>query len=356
MTQNVGQTWHVVTHLLTGGSRYDVRTPNTTASVRGTAFQIEVAEEQTVVTTTEGRVAASDVAQTAEVVVTPGFTTAVRRNQRPEEPQRAPEPERTVTVNVGAATGSLVVDPLGRSNGVKDGKVVIQTPGAQVTTVNGQLVITLPNIPDGKLATVVEKKERPVGSTVDVTTTVQERGREPVKIEDRVRLADDARTVTGVEVRRGTPDGPPVIRPVEEPEKKDLPKEKVLATPRPERAAPVFRPAMPVVAPAVTGSPQPSAADRKAEDVRSPEPGRPPAEKKPDVQGAEAKRSEQRTAETAKPDETPRQRSGFVPVLPLLPVPPTAAPPARSMDAPTPAPPKDRRSPDRRADAVAGAK
>ena len=323
MTQNVGRTWHVVTHLLTGGSRYDVRTPNTTASVRGTAFQIDVADEQTIVTTTEGRVAASDVAKTSEVVVTPGFTSTIKKDQKPEEPKPAPEPERKVTVNMGTATRSLVVDPLGRSNGVKDGKIVIQTPGAQVTTVNGQLVITMPNIPDGKIATVVEKKDRPAGSTVDVTTTVHERGREPVQSEDRVRFSDDAKTVTGVEVRRGAPNAPPVIRPVDEPEKKDLPKDKVLATPHPERAAPVFRPAIPVGAPAVAESPKLSTGtDRKAEDVRSPEPSE------------------------AKPEETPRQRSGFVPVLPLLPVPATAAPPTRRADSRTHAPAKndDRRT------------
>jgi len=342
MTQNVGRTWHVVTHLLSGGSRYDVRTPNTTASVRGTAFQIDVADDQTVVTTTEGRVAASDVAKTAEVIVAPGLTSAIKKDQKPEEPKPAPEPERKVTVNMGTATSSLVVDPLGRSNGVKDGKVIIQTPGAQVTTINGQLVITMPNLPDGKIATVVEKKDRPAGSTVEVTTTVSERGREPVQTQESVRLTDEAKIVTGVEVRHGAPDAPPVIRPVDEPEKKDLPKDKVLATPHPERAAPVFRPAIPVVAPAVAESPKPSAAtDRKPEDVRSPDPGQvKPEEKKPDDQGSqgtEAKKPQPGAAAPAKPEETNRS-SGFVPVLPLAPGPATSAPPARPADSPKLAP------------------
>ncbi len=338
MTQNVGRTWHLVTHLLSGGSRYDVRTPNTTASVRGTAFQVEVAEEQTVVTTTEGRVAASDVARTAEVVVVPGFTTAIKRDQRPEEPKPAPEPERRVTVNVGATTGSLVVDPLGRANGIRDGKIVIQTPGAQVTTVDGRLVITLPNIPDGKLATVVEKKDRPAGATVEVTTTVQERGHAPVKIEDRVRLGDDARTATGVEVREA-PGAAPVLRPVEETEKKDLPKEKVLATPKPDRVAPIFR-AAPAAAPAEVASARPTAAERtpglppggSPEPARTVVPDATPAEKKRDEASAEPKKPEPRSeepqaAEPKKQVETPAPRqapSGFVPVIPLFPLPPNA--------------------------------
>jgi len=35
MMQTLGRTWHVVTKLISGGSRYEVRTPSSTASVRG---------------------------------------------------------------------------------------------------------------------------------------------------------------------------------------------------------------------------------------------------------------------------------------------------------------------------------
>ncbi|MDO8506856.1 MAG: FecR domain-containing protein, partial [Candidatus Limnocylindria bacterium] len=41
MTQSVGRTWHVVTRLITGSSKYEVRTPASTASVRGTAFTVD---------------------------------------------------------------------------------------------------------------------------------------------------------------------------------------------------------------------------------------------------------------------------------------------------------------------------
>src|SRR5688572_5736513 len=56
MQQSVGRTWHVVTKLITGNSKYDVKTPASTASVRGTAFQVDSDGERTVVTTTEGTV------------------------------------------------------------------------------------------------------------------------------------------------------------------------------------------------------------------------------------------------------------------------------------------------------------
>ena len=39
MQQTFGRTWHVVTKLITGNSRYEVKTPASTASVRGTAFR-----------------------------------------------------------------------------------------------------------------------------------------------------------------------------------------------------------------------------------------------------------------------------------------------------------------------------
>src|SRR2546428_9469282 len=98
MTQAVGRTWHVVTKLLTGSSRYEVRTPASTASVRGTEFEVQVdtsgGEPVATVVTTEGRVAhsAPDPArpgQTSEVVVTAGAP----GRAPPRGPRRAPPPE-----------------------------------------------------------------------------------------------------------------------------------------------------------------------------------------------------------------------------------------------------------------------
>jgi len=77
MWQAVGRTWHVVTKLITGGSRYEVRTPSSTATVRGTIFAVDVTLEPdgvtATVTTSEGTVIHS-----APDPVHPGATTAVR--------------------------------------------------------------------------------------------------------------------------------------------------------------------------------------------------------------------------------------------------------------------------------------
>src|SRR5256714_2959583 len=42
MMQTLGRSWHVVTKLIDGSSRYEVRTPSSTASVRGTIFAVDV--------------------------------------------------------------------------------------------------------------------------------------------------------------------------------------------------------------------------------------------------------------------------------------------------------------------------
>lgn len=202
MTQNIGRTWHVVSHLLTGNSKYEVRTPASTASVRGTQFEVAVTAGATTVTTSEGRVATSDPASTAEVLVTPGLTTTTRLGERPSPPVPAPAPERRVTVTV-ADPNTLIVDPLGRANGFKDGKVVVQTPGASVRIVDGKLVITLPNMPDGTLAAHAGKKG---AADPEVEATVEERGSAPVTVRGRSGSSGSA----GIEVHRGAGSTPRV--------------------------------------------------------------------------------------------------------------------------------------------------
>jgi hypothetical protein len=58
MMQTLGRTWHVVTKLVSGSSRYEVRTPSSTASVRGTIFAVDVRVDtdgpSATVTTSEG--------------------------------------------------------------------------------------------------------------------------------------------------------------------------------------------------------------------------------------------------------------------------------------------------------------
>ena len=201
LAQSLGRSWHVVTHLTTADSRYEVRTPAATASVRGTSFEVAVdyglGGPTTTVTTTEGRVATADAASSSEVLVSADQTTTVRANFAPEAPRSAPDAERVVTVSA-LSESSLVVDPLGRANGIKDGKVVVQTPGARVRMQDGTIVVTLPNVPEGIFTTTVAGS---AGAPVPVSTTVTDKGGEPVTVTNAAR-AGGAADMSAVELRR----------------------------------------------------------------------------------------------------------------------------------------------------------
>lgn len=255
MTQNLGRTWHVVTKLITGGSRYEVRTPAATASVRGTEFAVGVGRDArgnsvTDVVTTGGAVSVAAPATVADpqpepVLVPTGFrTTTTTAERKPQAPTIAPEPERKVTVTIGSAN-ALVVDPLGRSNGYKDGKLVLQTPGAQVVRTAGTLLITLPDIPDGKISTVVARAADAgsSGADIPVITNVQERGKSSTLVEDTVKPTEIA---TGLELKASGagPQATPEVRRLTEDEEKDLNTGKVVAAPKVEARRAAARPGL----------------------------------------------------------------------------------------------------------------
>lgn len=229
MTQTVGRTWHVVTKLITGSSKYEVRTPASTASVRGTEFQVDASNDETTVTTTEGTVVqhVPDPAQpttTIDVPVTAGTTQTQPRNAPAAPARTAPEPKRKVTVSVGAEN-TLVVDPLGRANGLtRDGKLVVQTPGAQVRRDGDRIIVTLPELPDGKLATRIDKKDDGDNADVAVSARVEEPGK-ALDLVDSTAV-EGSKKVAGFEIRRRD-DGNTGTRPLDDAEKLDLPNAKV---------------------------------------------------------------------------------------------------------------------------------
>lgn len=210
MTQIAGRTWHVVTKLVGGSSKYEVRTPASTASVRGTAFEVDTAGARTTIITTQGTVVSQvlDPAQpgkTVEVPVTAGNAQTQERSAPPAQATPAPPPERKVTITVDASN-SLVVDPLGRANGVtKDGKVVTQTPGARVKVVGGTVVIELPDVPDGKIAARVDKGKdgSSTSDEVRVRAVVEEKGKADVVVES-VKREPDQTAATGFEIKKGS--------------------------------------------------------------------------------------------------------------------------------------------------------
>ncbi len=233
MTQLVGRTWHVVTKLATSTSRYEVRTPSSTASVRGTEFQVDSDPDTTTVTTTEGTVVA-EVAdpvpggRTVEVPVTAGNMQKQTHNARPAPAQPAPQAKRTVTVTVGAAS-SLIVDPFGRANGVtKDGKLVAQTPGARVRRDGDSVVVDLPDMPDGRIGASVDGRgaedDRSDGGATTIRATIRERSH-TVDLADGAKPGAGGRT-TGFEIHRGS-DGTTEGRVLDDEETAALPQAKV---------------------------------------------------------------------------------------------------------------------------------
>lgn len=210
MTQALGHTWHVVSRTLGPTSRYEVRTPTATAAVRGTAFEVRVerdagGELTTTVGTTEGAVSATRTVGPGEprdeVVVGAGSQASVQRGRPIERPRPKPEPKRVVTVTIGSER-SIVVDPLGRANGIRDGKLVLQTPGARVERLEGKLVITLPDIPDGKLATRVEREGRRDDDVV-VEMRLRQSGGGEARIEERLGRSETGEAAAEFEVRGG---------------------------------------------------------------------------------------------------------------------------------------------------------
>lgn len=259
MQQQVGRTWHSVTKLLNAGSKYEVKTPTLTATVRGTAFEVGVDQNATTgevvssVVTTEGAVGASKPATIAEptppeVIVPAGFQATAKAAEPVAPPEPAPEPERTVTVTIGTSN-AVVVDPLGRANGEKDGKLVLQTPGAKVTKVDGKLVVTLPKLPDGKISTVISSTSRPgqpQAAPVSVTTVVAEQGKGESRNEETVLPPSSANapaTVTGVEVKGSGSAQPAEVRLLTPSEKRDAPSPKMPEPPKaPEGPRPKLLP------------------------------------------------------------------------------------------------------------------
>jgi len=205
MQQNFGRTWHVVTKLITGNSKYEVKTPASTASVRGTAFQVDSDAERTTVTTTEGtvvdRVADPDhLGQTVDVPVPAGKTHEQKKNAHPAPAAATPPSDRTLTMTLDDQN-SLVIDAQGRANGIdKNGKKHLETPGAQlVKTKDGKLQVVLPNVSDGRLEAQVRKA---TGGDVGVQTTVEDKGEQLVKIESKVKADTTGQGSVSLDVNR----------------------------------------------------------------------------------------------------------------------------------------------------------
>ena len=171
MQQTIGRSWHVVSRTLTPNSKYEVRTPAATATVRGTAFLVSVdALGLSNIQTTDGVVGMIGNGQ--EVRVPPGFQSTVVPGGVPEPTTPAPAPPALVRIVLDATPNAAVVDANKRTVGVINGIPVRYIPGSTVALVDGKLVLTIPNPSLGRLDTHVQPAD-PKELAVDVNVQVQ---------------------------------------------------------------------------------------------------------------------------------------------------------------------------------------
>ncbi|MBE0480377.1 MAG: FecR domain-containing protein [Dehalococcoidia bacterium] len=146
LQQWLGKTWSRVVQMADPGSRYEIQTPSATALVRGTLFEIEVAETGlTVVRTIEGLVSVT--AQGEEVSVAAGHEVRVETGASPSELSPVRPSENALMFAVSAPAFVSVIDPTGASIGfLPDGFSFNQISGAQSTSPSdGLQVVTIPD-------------------------------------------------------------------------------------------------------------------------------------------------------------------------------------------------------------------
>ena len=155
MQQTIGRSWHVVSRTLTPNSKYEVRTPAATATVRGTAFLVSVSPQGVSnIQTTDGVVGMIGGGQ--EVLVPPGFQSSVLPGGVPEPTTPAPPPPALLRIVLDPTPNAAVVDAFKRTVGVINGLPIRYIPGSTVALVNGKLVLTIPSPSLGRLDTHIQ--------------------------------------------------------------------------------------------------------------------------------------------------------------------------------------------------------
>jgi hypothetical protein len=158
LEQAVGRTWSSVQKLRHVDSRFEIKTPATTATVRGTGFVTDVLDSgATTVTTADGFVEVSAQGQT--VVVPAGSRSTVETGAPPSAPVPGPIARNLLRFGLHSPAYLVVVDPFGRACGIVPAgpTVVRQIPGCLATDpgIDPQL-IDLPNATTGAYSMIIE--------------------------------------------------------------------------------------------------------------------------------------------------------------------------------------------------------
>jgi len=137
--QTLGRTWTSIRRLLHAQSKFQLHTPSSNSTVRGTGFITEVLPDgTTTVQTFDGMVNVTAQGQT--VVVAAGQITTVSPNAPPADPAAAPSPRNRLRFGVLLPAYVAAVDPFGRTCGlVLPGPTVVrQIPGCLATAAGVQ--------------------------------------------------------------------------------------------------------------------------------------------------------------------------------------------------------------------------
>jgi len=145
LEQTLGRTWASVSDLASADSKFEIRTPSMTATVRGTAFETIVEQKPDGTTTTTVKTGEGEVLVQAEA----GGEVTVRADQqvtvdenKPAPPQAVPQPPTPkLRVTGPAGVGFVVIDPRGLRCGATGTAAERQIPRCDVVGGAGRSVV-----------------------------------------------------------------------------------------------------------------------------------------------------------------------------------------------------------------------
>src|SRR6185503_6078472 len=178
--QSLGRSWNSVQKLKTPDSKFEIKTPTSTAVVRGTSFEVNVVQNadgttQVTYTTDEGELAVT--ANAGGTVAVPANTQVSIATNQPAPAAATPiPPSPTLRVTSSAGLGYALTAPTGATCGSAGNKAEI--PGCLVSgnvltiraPVAGRYALTMTSAAAAQGATV--KVEALRGATVEATQTL----------------------------------------------------------------------------------------------------------------------------------------------------------------------------------------
>ena len=153
LEQTAGRTWTSVTKLATPDSKFEIKTPSLTATVRGTTFEIIVeilpdGSVRTTVRVTEGEVLVTALDGT-QVIIRAGQQGAVEQGESAPPAGEPSPPTPRLRIAAPAGAGFVVIDPRGLRCGSLTEALERQVPRCDVGSGGGGQVVTIGDVVAG---------------------------------------------------------------------------------------------------------------------------------------------------------------------------------------------------------------